>query len=192
MNLLTALEGLFIAGDDVDLAAVLSIVEEFGETFNDALVEKALAQIQKCASSMNREQLEKLHTNSSFQMLADMAVSIASTSPPKVLAKTLAALGKLNFADQVVLDELARNLMSGVHDLDPLDMQQLVEGMCQVDHSPSVLLLDAIHERLQGLGTKVEQQQADSIKANMRSLGHDGTNPANPEAQPQPDRINYT
>jgi len=64
--------------------------------------------------------------------------------------------------------------------------------MCQVDHSPSVLLLDAIHERLQDLGNKVAQQQADAIMDNLKSLGRDGANPDNPEAQPQPERINYT
>jgi hypothetical protein len=43
------------------------------------------------------------HLTERHACAADMAVSIASTSPPKVLAKTMAVLGKLNFADQVLM-----------------------------------------------------------------------------------------
>jgi hypothetical protein len=62
-----------------------------------------------------------------------MAVGIAGTAPPDVLARTIGVLGRLRFADQMVLDELARGLMPGVQQLAPQQLQQLVRsiGACK-------------------------------------------------------------
>jgi hypothetical protein len=57
-----------------------------------------------------------------------MAVGIAGTAPPDVLARTIGVLGRLQFADQMVLDELARGLMPGVQQLAPKQLQQLVSA----------------------------------------------------------------
>lgn len=54
-----------------------------------------------------------------------MAVSTAGDSPPDVLARTIGACGRLG-CDQIVLDSLARHLMTGVDKLQPEQMQQLV------------------------------------------------------------------
>lgn len=67
-----------------------------------------------------------------------------------------------------------------------------VEGLKSADHSPGVLLLDAIQERLQGLGSEVKQQQADSIKEGLRDLGHEDVHTPNPPTQEQTERIKYT
>lgn len=67
-----------------------------------------------------------------------------------------------------------------------------MEGLGSADHSPSVVLLDAIQERLQGLGEGVQQQQADSIREGLHDLGHDEVHVPNPEPQEQTDRIKYT
>lgn len=68
-----------------------------------------------------------------------------------------------------------------------------IEGLKKVDHSPGVLLLDAINERLAGLGPEVQQQQADQIKQGLKSLGHSGDNTVSPaEPQRQTERIKYT
>lgn len=54
-----------------------------------------------------------------------MAVSTAADAPPEALARTLGVCGRLG-CDEMVLDSLARHLMSGVDKLKPDQMQQLV------------------------------------------------------------------
>lgn len=54
-----------------------------------------------------------------------MAVSTAGAAPPAVLARTLGVCGRLG-CDQMVLDSLARHLITGVDKLQPEQMQQLV------------------------------------------------------------------
>lgn len=68
-----------------------------------------------------------------------------------------------------------------------------VAGLKEADHSPSVLLLDEMHERLSGMES-VPQEQAETIKENLQQLGRDDDNMRNSEAagQQQPDRIKYT
>lgn len=55
-----------------------------------------------------------------------MAVSSAGHAAPPVLASTIGVLGRLGFADEMVLDSLARNLMPGVKKLEPGQLAQLV------------------------------------------------------------------
>jgi hypothetical protein len=68
-----------------------------------------------------------------------------------------------------------------------------VEGLKKADHSPSVLLLDEMHERLSGMES-VPQEQAETIKGSLQQLGRDDDNMRNSDAagQQQPDRIKYT
>jgi hypothetical protein len=55
-----------------------------------------------------------------------MAVSSAGHAEPQVLASTIGVLGRLGFADEIVLDSLARHLMPGVNKLEPGQLAQLV------------------------------------------------------------------
>lgn len=66
-------------------------------------------------------------------MPADMAVSSAGHAAPEVLASTIGVLGRMGFADEMVLDSLARHLMPGVHNLGAEHISQLVSGQdsCQ-------------------------------------------------------------
>eukprot|EP00882_Tetradesmus_deserticola_P001739 GHRQ01001869.1.p1 GENE.GHRQ01001869.1~~GHRQ01001869.1.p1 ORF type:complete len:293 (+),score=119.49 GHRQ01001869.1:81-881(+) len=184
------------AGQRGDLSAVLGVVESAGKQFNDAAVEAALTQVERCVQGMSSEELQaKVHNTPTFQMLADMAVGIAGTAPPEVLARTIGVLGRLRFGDQLVLDELARGLMGGVGELQPQQLQQLVEGLRDADHSPGVLLLDAINERLAGLGSDMQQQHVESVKQGLQDLGHTRGNTISGDTQApqdQPDRIKYT
>jgi hypothetical protein len=180
------------AGETQDLSAVMNVIESAGEEFDRGAVEAALMQVERCVEGMSAEQLQdKVHKTKTFQMLADMAVSTAADAPPDVLARTIGVCGRLG-CDQIVLDSLARHLITGVDKLQPEQMQQLVEGLNRADHSPGVLLLDAIQERLQGLGSEVQQQQADSIKEGLRGLGHEEVHTPNPPPQEQTERIKYT
>ncbi len=71
-----------------------------------------------------------------------------------------------------------------------------VEGLKHADHSPSVLLLDEVQERLGQMRQQesMPQEQADSIHEGLRKLGRDDDNLPNSESgnQGQPDRIKYT
>jgi hypothetical protein len=51
---------------------------------------------------------------------------------------------------------------------------QQVEGLAQVDHSPSILLLDAVSERLHQLGG-VNGEEGSRIQERLKALGHDGS-----------------
>jgi hypothetical protein len=69
-----------------------------------------------------------------------------------------------------------------------------VEGLKNADHSPSVLLLDEVQERLTQMQHSLPQEQADTIQEGLRDLGRDDDNLPNPASgnQGQPDRIKYT
>lgn len=228
-----------------------------------------------------------------------MAVSSAGHASPDVLASTIGTLGRLGFADEMVLDSLARHLMPGVRDLNTEQIAALVsgfaacfklrggghggaghalsaacvgkvaaawhqlctcrqkrvcskvaracpanpnihilgiatacivvqeadvepralsctmrtlvlaaaecafannlpatavqvEGLKGADHSPSVLLLDEVHERLSELQQSVPQDQAHSIKQGLQQLGRDDSNLPNADGADQPDRIKYS
>ena len=69
----------------------------------------------------------------SLHPAADMAVSGAGHAPPEVLASTIGALGRLGFADEMVLDSLARHLMPGVQQLKAEQIEQLVGGVRGLD-----------------------------------------------------------
>lgn len=124
-----------------------------------------------------------------------MAVSSAGGAPPEVLARMIGSLGRLSFSDELVLDELARHLMPGVRRLEPHLMEQLVEGLKGADHSPSVVLLDAVHERLTELQQehRLPEHRVEAVDEGLRALGREDTNAATSlDMQPQPERIKYT
>ena len=58
-----------------------------------------------------------------------MAVSSAGHATPEVLARTIGALGRLNFQDEMVFDSLARHLMPGVKQLKAEQLSDMV-GAC--------------------------------------------------------------
>jgi hypothetical protein len=58
----------------------------------------------------------------------DVAVSSAGHASPEVLASTIGVLGRLGFADEMVLDSLARHLMPGVRHLNAEQIAELVRG----------------------------------------------------------------
>lgn len=47
-----------------------------------------------------------------------------------------------------------------------------VQGLAQVDHSPSVLLLDAVCDRVLELGDNVGRDRRDEIMNGLERLGH--------------------
>jgi len=67
-----------------------------------------------------------------------------------------------------------------------------VEGLKRADHSPSVLLLDEVHERLAKMQQSVPQEQSRAVEEGLRDLGRGDDNPPNEGAQAQPDRIKYS
>jgi hypothetical protein len=68
-----------------------------------------------------------------------------------------------------------------------------VDGLKSADHSPSVLLLDEVHERLSEMQQSMPSEQADDIKEGLKQLGRDEGNLPNPsDSQGQPDRIKYS
>lgn len=68
-----------------------------------------------------------------------------------------------------------------------------VEGLQRAEHSPSVLLLDEVHERLSAMQHSVPHEQARAVEEGLQSLGRQPDNlPNQPGDQEQPDRIKYT
>lgn len=107
----------------------------------------------------------------------------------------IGCLGRLSFSDELVLDELARHLMPGVGRLQPRAMEELVEGLRRADHSPSVVLLDAVHARMSELQQEqgLPAQRAEAVGDGLRELGRDDGNAPNTSADAaQPERIKYT
>jgi hypothetical protein len=59
------------------------------------------------------------------------------------------------------------------------------------DHSPSVLLLDEVHERLSEMQQSMPQDDTKSIHQGLQQLGRDDDNLPNARGCSQPDRIKY-
>jgi len=159
----------------VDVDQILDLVESEGLAFDEESVEQAVKALARCCANMDEQQLqEHIHNNRSFQTLADMLVQGAARHSGPALTNVVAAFGQLRFRDEMVLDEISRHLMAKVENLDQEHLHNLVEGLAQVDHSPSILLLDAVSERLHQLGG-VKGEEGSKIQERLKDLGHDGS-----------------
>ncbi|KAF8072944.1 ATXR2 [Scenedesmus sp. PABB004] len=208
VNSITA--ALVAAGDRGDFDQVLRAVEAAGEDFDESAVEAALLQarrgaraqrprgsagwrwphsrapgawpqVERCTRGMGAEELrQRIHSTPTFQALTDMAAGGAPGAAPEVLARTIGVLGRLRFDNEIILDELARELMPGVQRLEVGQLAALAQGLRRAQHSPSVLLLDAVHERLARLERDGDggDARAAGIRDDLRALGHDGRSTA--------------
>ncbi|KIZ02746.1 hypothetical protein MNEG_5212 [Monoraphidium neglectum] len=152
------------AGEQGDLARVFDLVEGRGEDIDEEGVEVALAQVAHCSQLMKLvgDQLEsEVHHKQTFQTLVDMAAHGAKRFSAPAKARIVSLLGgQLKWRDEVALDELGRSLMAGVQDLGPTHLSLLVGGLAAAGHSPGVLLLDAVRDRIRELGpSEVPAQQ---------------------------------
>lgn len=72
-----------------------------------------------------------------------------------------------------------------------LGTPEKVEGLRGAEHSPSVLMLDEVHERLSEMDN-VPEKQSEKIHEHLEGLGRDEGNLPNAGDKEQPDRIKYS
>ncbi|GBF96032.1 hypothetical protein Rsub_08847 [Raphidocelis subcapitata] len=184
------------AGAAGDLGRLFSLVEARGERMDEAAVEAALAQTAHAAAvlGLGPDELRgRVHGHATFQTLIDMAARGAQRFSPESTARVVALLaGSLRCRDGVALDELGRGVVAGVARLGPTHLSLLVGGLAAADHSPGVVLLDAVRDRLAQLPPgEVPREQRERIDAALKRLGHGGLDAPHPPApgkQAQPDR----
>eukprot|EP00877_Chromochloris_zofingiensis_P007953 jgi/Chrzof1/3410/Cz12g24090.t1 len=161
------------AGDNGDMSAVFNLVESHGESFDEGAVASALTALRSSAGRLDEQQLqEQVHKAPTFQLLVDMAMQSAGRFSNETLSRVVHALGDLKYHDEMVLDALTRNLIDSMDNMNDTQLHDLVQGLAQVDHSPSVLLLDAVCDRVLELGDNVGRDRRDEIMNGLERLGH--------------------
>ncbi len=81
-------------------------------------------------------------------------------------------------SEEMLLDEVARHLMNHIDQLTPQDIAGLVEGFAALDHSPSLVLFDALAARAELIAGDFSPEQRTMVKAGYEQLGYGAKAPA--------------
>ncbi|KFM28334.1 hypothetical protein F751_3844 [Auxenochlorella protothecoides] len=112
-----------------------------------------------------------------FQVLIDMVLSGMSRYPTATLAQVIYDCGRLGVSEDMLLDEVARHLMDKIPDMAPPELVSLASGYAGVAHSPSILLFQAISERLREEGAGLEAELKTAANEAFAELGYTDLKP---------------
>ncbi|KAL6766267.1 hypothetical protein ACKKBG_A35345 [Auxenochlorella protothecoides x Auxenochlorella symbiontica] len=112
-----------------------------------------------------------------FQVLIDMVLSGVSRYPTATLAQVIYDCGRLGVSEDMLLDEVARHLMDKIPDMAPPELVSLASGYAGVAHSPSILLFQAISERLREEGAGLEAELKTAANEAFAELGYTDLKP---------------
>lgn len=151
--------------------AILKVVEKYGEgaDFDGKNVSQAFAHLAKAAAE---EGLKELHKHPRFQNLVDMALATACDMGNKELTDVVAAVGKLKFGDQMMLDTLGRRVFEKVSTLLPHELVAVVQGLQGSDHSVSKVLFDELQKRMSEVESKLTPEQKEQLKRGFKHFGY--------------------
>ena len=98
----------------------------------------------------------------------------AAEGTPAVLCHYLcsAATWRPHRSDEMLLDEIGRHIMRFTHELGAADIAALVHGYSLLDHSPSVVLFDALAARAAQVTADFTAEQAAHVVAGYQRLGY--------------------
>lgn len=161
------------AGRSGDVQQVYDVISSHGESFDERATECALQQIASCTRDMGPEDVrERVHKNKMFQAILDMLTQGAGRWSSRGLVHVMHLLGEVGYQDQLVIDMISVNLVRDMNTLDGEHLRMLASGLSTLDHSPGVILLDGIADRLNSLGSEVPDQQRVQIGRALEKLGY--------------------
>ncbi len=106
-----------------------------------------------------------------------MVLSGMSRYPTATLAQVIYDCGRLGVSEDMLLDEVARHLMDKIPDMAPPELVSLASGYAGVAHSPSILLFQAISERLREEGAGLEAELKTAANEAFAELGYTDLKP---------------
>lgn len=98
--------------------------------------------------------------------------------PQEALVKVVEDCGRLGLDDTMLLDEIGRHLMGRLPDMPAAELAGLVRGYAGTNHSPSILLFEAISDRLKELrGEGLDDETKKALDDAFEALGYEHLKP---------------
>lgn len=159
------------SGHEDGAAAVLALVEGEGGRFTERNV---LSAIQAVAEASNRQGASgsDIVRSPGFQTLVDMMLAGLMRFEPGLLAQAVRSCGELGASEEMLLDEIGRHLMKFVDQLTAADVAALVHGYALLDHSPSVVLFDALAARAAEVADDFTAEQRAQLVSGYERLAY--------------------
>jgi hypothetical protein len=150
-------KALMKASEKGGIDALFKVVEEHGEDFNEGNVTTAFHELAKVVQS--GQDKENVHVNETFQTLVDMVILGRRRFSATQLTSIVKSAADLGFDEEALLDKLGQALITKVDRLEPQEVVDLVTGLASAEHSPSVVLFDAIQKRAEAIAGGFSDEQ---------------------------------
>ncbi|KAL4452412.1 hypothetical protein ABPG75_008074 [Micractinium tetrahymenae] len=171
------LDGALAAAVGQGPAAVLALVETQGERFTEHNVITALKAVAEACATDPGCSMEDVVRNEWFQALVDMLLAGMQRFPPALLAEAVGACGEAGASEEMLLDEIGREIMKHIPKLGPADIANLVTGYAALQHSPGVVLFDSLAAAAKTQRAEFTAEQRAAIAAAYEALGYEGKSP---------------
>eukprot|EP00884_Botryococcus_braunii_P012521 jgi/Botrbrau1/2126/Bobra.0093s0033.1 len=152
--------------------AVLEVIDGHGSEFGEAEVEEALQQLSTLAKEWSAEDKKSLHGAPGLQALIDMVILGRNRFQTRQLTNILQLAADLALDDQALLDRVSQTLISSVEKMPPNELTQMATSLMRLDHSPSVVLFDAIQKRIVDISDSVSTEEKSALEKSFSKLGY--------------------
>lgn len=116
-----------------------------------------------------------------LQALVDQVLAGMRLFPPSALTEVVSAAAALDVkrdsSIDMLLDEVGRHLMGEVDELSPADISRLVGSYGKLDHSPGLVLFDALSAKAAKHGGDFDNGQRAAVSGGLRILGYEEKDP---------------
>lgn len=171
------LDGVLEAAVGQGPAAVLALVETHGERFTEQNVVTALRAVAQASAAAPSSSMEDVVRSEWYQALVDMLLAGMQRFPPALLAKAVSACGEAGASEEMLLDEIGREIMKHIPGLSPTDIASLVSGYAALQHSPGVVLFDSLAAAAAQRGEDFTAEQRAAVAAAYEALGYRDKSP---------------
>lgn len=160
------------AGDRGGIRALLQVIESHGEDFDEMNVATAFHELAKVGKGKSDKELEEMHVHDTFQSLVDMVILGRRRFNARLLTNIIQSAAELKFDDEALMDKISQNLITRIDKLDAIEVSDLATGLAALEHSPSVILFEALQKRAGDLEGELDDKQIKAMKEAFKSLGY--------------------
>lgn len=160
------------AGDRGGIKSLLQVIESHGEDFDEMNVATAFHELAKVAKGKDDKELEEMHVHDTFQSLVDMVVLGRRRFNARLLTNIIQSAADLKFDDESLMDKISQNLMTRMEKLDAVEVTDLATGLAALEHSPSVVLFEALQKQAGKLEGELDEEKRKAMKDAFKSLGY--------------------
>lgn len=166
---------LLLGAEKEGVSGVLKVVRDHGLTFNEVNMRTAFEQLAKLSKGLPREEVEaQVIGNKTFNDLTLRVIETVEDFHAKNLTEIIECCGKLRYENLDLLDAISRHLVSKADAMSAKEISELVGGLAIVDHSPSVVLFDALSARVKQIGSEFTDKQRKIVEDGFKELGYEG------------------